>query len=114
MLAGWCCVNQSAAFRSPNRNLNASLPACAAPIRPPATVQSAHAALRDIAAARSLALVRAGCLGDSRTPATVLHTMVGTAACTKEHVAFCFAVLAAHLRGQPLPRYEGDDKDAEL
>lgn len=34
-------------------------------------------------------------------------------ACKREHVAYCFDVLSAHLHGQPIPRYEGDDKDDE-
>lgn len=34
--------------------------------------------------------------------------------CKREHATYCFDILSAYLNGQPLPAYQGDDKDKEL
>lgn len=39
---------------------------------------------------------------------------MGGTACKKEHVLYCFDVLSAKLKGETIPRYEGEDKDEQL
>lgn len=39
---------------------------------------------------------------------------MGGTACKKEHVLYCFDVLSAKLKGETIPRYEGEDKNEQL
>ncbi|KAK9900443.1 hypothetical protein P389DRAFT_12480 [Cystobasidium minutum MCA 4210] len=39
---------------------------------------------------------------------------MGGTACKKEHVMYCFDVLSAKLKGETIPRYEGEDKNEQF